>query len=468
MILDSRTLLFLDPAVTGKVNRVEFKVCPPGDRHIVLVPDRTWESRFIAFYTSFISTDERFQLFYTCRDNTGYGSLAYAESANGLHWRKPDLGVTEYHGSKDNNLLGIDSLEGTVMLDPHGPDEERYKYFAHHYRKGFFLHTSPDGIHWKTHPDMLMDFFCDTQNVVFYDTRIGKYVFYLRGYEERAGSAWGTKMRTVVRGETDDLSKPIRVAAAKGSPRRGSQPMIYGEFEQVMACDEFDGHDTDVYTMAAEPYCEAPEYYIAFPALYRHDPPPRLGGRYDNDGDLDTVFAGSIDGRIWHRYDRSPYVRNELVGRFQCRMSFMGPGVHRNGDALRQYGVIYRTRHGENTERDANPDGRVVCYEQRLDGFVCAVFAKEGGSLVSCPWICQSDRLSINVDCGMHGSVRIGLESEGRGMSGYTTADCEPIECNDTSAVVRWKGGSLYKFRGKAIQVRLEGRSCRVFALRMM
>ena len=469
MILYSNTLLFFDPVITNESQNIEFIVCQPVDRRVILEPDRPWESRFIAFYTSVVKDDGRYRMFYTCRDNTGMGSLALAESDDGLSWRKPSLGVTEYQGSKNNNLLGIDSLEGTVLFEPDAPSEERYKYFAHHYRKGFLLHTSPDGIRWKTQPGVLMSFFCDTQNVVFYDKLIGRYVFYLRGYEERPGSMWKTPMRTVVRGETDDLSRPIPFTAAEHARKRGSQQMIYGEFERVLACDELDGADTDVYTMAAEPYPEAPNYYIAFPALYRHDPPVKHGGRYDNDGDIETSFAGSIDGKLWHRYDRRPYIRNDPVGRFRCRMAFMGPGVFTEEGVLRQYGTIYRTRHGETSKRDEQPDGKLVCYEQRLDGFMCAELAKEGGFFTSCPWVCQGRGLLINVDCGMHGWVRVGLENlDGRVINGYATSDCNIVCTNETSAEVCWKGGTLTKFSGKQIRVRVEGASSRIFALRMV
>ena len=31
--------------------------------------------------------------------------LCYAESSDGVHWTKPDLGLVEYQGNKNNNLL---------------------------------------------------------------------------------------------------------------------------------------------------------------------------------------------------------------------------------------------------------------------------------------------------------------------------------------------------------------------------
>ena len=56
--------------------------------------------------------------------------LAYAESEDGIHWVKPNLGLVEYRGSRDNNLVVIDPPEimgnHLVVLDePDDPDPSR-------------------------------------------------------------------------------------------------------------------------------------------------------------------------------------------------------------------------------------------------------------------------------------------------------------------------------------------------------
>ena len=80
----------------------------------------------------------------------------YAESEDGFQWTKPSLGLVEYRGSRDNNLIDIDRFVEmpAVMVDdaPGVPDDQRYRMFSEvHTGKApsAFLATSPDGLRWK-------------------------------------------------------------------------------------------------------------------------------------------------------------------------------------------------------------------------------------------------------------------------------------------------------------------------------
>jgi len=87
---------------------------------------------------------------------------SYAESQDGLHWIKPNLGLVEYGGNKNNNLiltdpapLGFVNLK--VLADPDDPNpERRYKISTHVYfrhnntRLGTLApFASADGLRWK-------------------------------------------------------------------------------------------------------------------------------------------------------------------------------------------------------------------------------------------------------------------------------------------------------------------------------
>jgi hypothetical protein len=98
----------------------------------------------------------------------------YAESDDGIHWERVNIGVAEWNGSKENNLVPWMRHSPVVMRDDSDPDRERrYKGFyfwnagemremaktgkyGRHYdcREEYFpmlLLTSPDGIHWTSH-----------------------------------------------------------------------------------------------------------------------------------------------------------------------------------------------------------------------------------------------------------------------------------------------------------------------------
>lgn len=104
--------------------------------------------------------------------------MCYAESKDGIHWTKPELGLVEYNGSKANNICQIEAEVYSmtrindflsVLHEPEDPDPaKRYKcaYIAHlpfdevkggrskigpnERRWGATIYTtSTDGLSWK-------------------------------------------------------------------------------------------------------------------------------------------------------------------------------------------------------------------------------------------------------------------------------------------------------------------------------
>ena len=91
----------------------------------------------------------------------------YAESPDGIHWTKPNLGLAEFQGSRDNNILPAGEYVPT-HYDPYEPDpDKRYKkvvrressidpkndpgLYAWDGVQVDFFH-SPDGINWDAIP----------------------------------------------------------------------------------------------------------------------------------------------------------------------------------------------------------------------------------------------------------------------------------------------------------------------------
>ena len=96
---------------------------------------------------------------------------AYAESTDGIHWTKPALGLVEFNGNKNNNLLQFspkpnfalsEPLYVAVLYEPSDPDvSRRYKMalYGRFYRASDPEHKKPkstiypyfsaDGLHWR-------------------------------------------------------------------------------------------------------------------------------------------------------------------------------------------------------------------------------------------------------------------------------------------------------------------------------
>ena len=85
----------------------------------------------------------------------------YAESDDGLNWRKPMLGLHEFQGSKANNIVLASKLLDGANLDaghpavfkdenPDAPADARYKALVRsNGAHGLIALQSPDGLNWK-------------------------------------------------------------------------------------------------------------------------------------------------------------------------------------------------------------------------------------------------------------------------------------------------------------------------------
>jgi hypothetical protein len=78
--------------------------------------------------------------------------IGYAESDDGLSWRKPKLGLVDYKGKgKENNLVDIFGHSFTVFIDPDASADSRYRATMCINRTGgygYYTAHSADGLKW--------------------------------------------------------------------------------------------------------------------------------------------------------------------------------------------------------------------------------------------------------------------------------------------------------------------------------
>jgi len=74
--------------------------------------------------------------------------LCYATSEDGIHWVKPKIGLVDYKGTTDNNIVLKTGYGAGVLFDPYDPDPERRYKIAFWEHNGTSVAFSPDGIHW--------------------------------------------------------------------------------------------------------------------------------------------------------------------------------------------------------------------------------------------------------------------------------------------------------------------------------
>lgn len=460
-LAESERHLFLDPAFIEQSHGAALHVNRPESKEIVIRPDKPWEQLMINLYLTVREEEGRLRMWYICRDAESRPNVAYAESQDGLHWTKPNLGVVEYEGSRENNLVGMTSLEGVVFQDPNAPPPERYAYVTHVFGEGMVRFYSPDGLRWDRDAAPLLRLGADTQNVTLWDARLGSYVLYLRGWHRAPDKKL---YRKVVRTTVPNLTSPIPVGPSPKSLYlwgKDKAPVIGDEFPTVLAADERDPPDTDVYNMSAQVYPIDPHWYVGFPSFFHHE------GSMSN-GRLEVEFVGSRDGIAWHRYDRAPYAAPGPAGSASANMVFMGTGLIVRGDEIWQYGTGFHSKHGDVEARRRKTDGVIFRYVQRVDGFVSLDFDVAGGRITTMPVKADGPRLLVNVDTGALGSLRVGLlDTGGKPISGFSVDQCDVIRTNSTHADVSWKGGKGFsQLAGREVKLEFSGSRAKLYSFR--
>jgi len=193
--IGSRVEMFVDDWLidsTRSPGNVSLQLQPPVKHEIVLVTDKPWEGPDSAYFTVF-QDGPRVRLYYrgiVPAGDTSTGQVTcYAESTDGIHFTRPNLGLVEFQGSKENNIIyrGLEAHNFAPFRDanPSAGPEARYKALAGLLSQRYAF-VSPDGIHWKklpAEPVMTKGAF-DSLNLSFWDERTQDYRCYSRYFDD--------------------------------------------------------------------------------------------------------------------------------------------------------------------------------------------------------------------------------------------------------------------------------------------
>lgn len=502
--IGSRRQVFIDGRFLLRKHNVELRThSPVKTGEWTIKHDQPWEAGGIGPYSNVLKEGDTYRMWYQVMASVQWnldreaGAICYAESADGIHWNKPALGITEFNGSKDNNIvLGhgaggvrIGEAGGLVFIDPKAGPDEKYRMFIPHTPTGPGIHlfSSPDGLHWKlTHPEAVIyrpqerGHHLDSQNVIFFDDRIQRYVFFGRKNLSQRGS----QGRSIARGEADTLT---------GFP-------VLQEMPSVIYPDSFgptlgETQLVDYYKSAAIKYPWAQDAYYMFPEVYYHYVDAKVqglsGGLPTNAGPLDTQFAASRDGIVWERYDRRPFIALGQKGEFDWASARVIHGLVPSVDDRHMY-LYYRAsdwlhgwdRNPENkrmlTEAGLAADQNIAVLSRvvlRKDGFISVRGGYQGGSFTTPVLVFDGKELVLNIDTSATGSARVGIlrpdtgaiagyNDHGAENAGFGAEYCDLIHtANSTHHVVRWQGKSdVSALAGKPVRLHFELHNCDLYA----
>ncbi|MFH1616493.1 MAG: hypothetical protein ABIG61_15570 [Planctomycetota bacterium] len=426
--------LFIDDLLIEEHQGLSFTVNRPVKTYNkILTATQPWESWMIGPWCTIIEDDGIYQMWYESyfmdENNKRTGRLCYAESEDGLNWKKPVLNLVPFDGSTANNIVyplqGNFYHGGTVFKDPVGKPQERYKIIYLIEGKGFDCVCgafSPDGLRWKTYQsNPLLRIRSDTQNVCFWDDRLAKYVCFVRLNMPLHDP---NIIRTIGRSETENFED-------------------WPDADPILCFNDQDPPDVDLYNSAAFKYPYAPEAYFMFTSLFHH--------KADT---LDVQLAVSRDGISWKRPDRKPFLPLGAEGTFDSKMIHTCVGQIRKGD---EYWIFYRGTDRKHSEHVTNMSygGIISKAVLRLDGFM-SLDAQDQGYFLTKPIVFEGTKLELNYQTAGDGHITVGLcDERGEPFNGYASAECNLIKGDKTAAAVSWGGkNDVSKLSSRVVRVR--------------
>lgn len=463
--IGSQRELFIDEHLIGAMNGVELRMHTPIPREVVLVHDDPWEGSGTGYHTVF-KDGEIFRMYYKAW-HLAVGeeklsiphdtSAAYAESVDGIHWKKPVLNLFEFGGSKANNLVwvGPGTHDFTPFIDrnPKCKPEAKYKAVASG-PGGLIAFKSTDAIHWSPMGDapIITKGAFDTQNLAFWDTTRHEYRAYVRDFHLDAnGKRASRDIRTATSTDFVHWTEPVWLEYPD-TPR-----------EQL-------------YTNQIAPYYRAPHIFIGFPARYiergwsdsmkalpHYEHRLRRAATSERYGTAitDTLLMSSRDGTTFRRW----------------REAFLRPGLRLKDNWA--YGDNYVAWHTLETKSaiDGAPNelsiyatesywtdrgSQLRRFTLRIDGFASAWAPGTGGELTTKPLVFDGDDLALNFSTSAAGSIRVFLIAP----DGNCVAESVDIFGDALDRVVTWKDrDNLRALAGKQVRLRFAMKDADLYSM---
>lgn len=470
-----RNLLVDEFLIERMQGDVALRLHHPQPREIAIVHDAAWEGTGCGYHSVFHDGD-RYRMYYKAWHlRVGEGKLdggahplycCYAESDDGIHWRKPRLGQHEFAGSTANNIVITSGVQGDLHVDaghpavfqdanPEVATEARYKAILRSSKpNGLLVFQSPDGIRWSPlhdAPILRLQGAFDSQNLAFWDPNIRKYRAYWRVFT--AGTI------------TDTQWKPAGYRAIRTAV---SDDLI--KWEQARNLSYVDSPEAQLYTNGVQTYHRAPHVLLGFPTRYidrgqsetmrqlpdaanrrmRASSNPRYGYAL-----TDGLFMTSRDGVHFKRWNEA-FLRPgpERPGTWHYGAHYLAWGVVETASNLPGAPPelsLYATEnywHGKGSA--------LRRYTLRLDGFVSAAANWRGGELLTKTLTFAGPRLELNFASSAAGDLRVEIQDpNGQALDGYSLEDCVPLFGDAVDRPVRWKTNKdLQSLIGRPVRIR--------------
>lgn len=416
--LQGRECFFDDFLLNTERTTARHQIHHPIRRECVIVHNEMWEGDGCGYH-HFFRDGDIYRMYYTSVqfDSSDVAPcICYAESKDGIHWVKPKLGIHEFNGSKENNIVmktmnvmvGCDNFMVFRDDNPACPSEQKYKAIGVDYTEVngettecLNLFYSADAIHFTFQRILSTDGAFDSLNVAFWDPLCGKYRLYFRNFHSARGPMSNVNM-------SPQSLRDIRYMESED----------FEHWSEPRLLDFGDAPDIPLYTNVIQPYPYAPHIYVGFPTRYIE----RLAWteNFDELGGLqarqlrykewpryalavtDCVFITSRDGVHFKKYEEaflrpsSENGRNWLYGDCYPARGFVETPSDSRG-AENELSMLVPENHWMGVPKE------LYRFTLRKDGFVSLHAGAEEELVVTKPFVYHGSELYANIESSAWG-----------------------------------------------------------------
>jgi len=418
------------------------------------------------------------------------GQVCYAESDDGLNWKKPALDLITRKGITDRNIVltSPEHYGASVVVARDGDNPQRRYRMAYWSIPpldgpplsprddrgpdgGMFVAFSPDGIHWEKQPGPVLRGaygraqapplttekypWGDPRSVsdvldVTFDPLCGKYVVHAKAWMDGPDGRLFWK-RAIARTESEDF-------------------LSWSEPQLIMAPDEFDGARP-----AAYPGTRVGVQLHGAPFFVRHGVYFSLVqvADFETHGLQPIELAISRDGRNWLRPFRSaPFIATGELDTFEAGRIWSNATPVVLADEIRFYYGAYE--HPWQFGKAGYPWGSkkrvprcgIGMAALPLDRFAGIRPLESNGQVTLRPRSFKGVKeISINA-AASEGTILVELlNASGRGLPGFTRSEAVPVTGDHLRQRVAWKAADLSALPDEDIVIRIHLHQSELFAL---
>ena len=391
-------------------------------------------------------TRRKFRMWYM----SGFaGRISYAESPDGVHWERPDV------GPNGDNVVLPNQVSDTFSVFPGYDTDAPYANWRICISPGgnptrSAEYVSSDGVRWRflrrtgQHGD------CTT---MFHNPFLGKWIWSLR-------ASWRHRSR-VYHAHKDFYDGADWHFANTNTV----------DCALWLACDNQDLPRTmgdgktytnsQLYNVDAVPYESVMVGLFKILCGYEND----IAARAGMPKTTSIHFAYSRDGFHFTRPDRTPAIDESGWGSGAWDSGYVGNISSCFAIKDERLWFYYVGARGDATQNDpprcmlANGMHYNFCVglaTLRRDGFVGLV-ADGRGEVTTKHVTFSGKHLFVNAECRFGSLAAEVLDEKGGVLPGFAAADCLPLVRTDsTKAEIRWKGGDLASLAGRAVRFRFK------------